>query len=78
MLEMTISPEIVRQHADDAVMAIVFGYPDELCRSLFREAHHTELEIMCRLFNSDFLECGMEKNGCIRFVGKNLAHGWRV
>lgn len=62
-----IGPESVADKQDELMMAIVFSYPDELCRRVFREAMLNEICFLTSLFNKIDLAVQVEGNGTVTF-----------
>ena len=67
----SISPTYIEMHGlkDDCLMAVVFDYPDELCKRLFVLADITEMGLMYDLFNRKELHCNIDRNSNIIIEG---------
>lgn len=66
-----LSPEYIKLHGlhDECMMAIAFGYPDELCRKLFVAAAPMERKDLLDLFNQERIHCEIDGNN--NFIIKN-------
>ncbi len=62
-----IGPECLTDKQDELMMAVVFSYPDELCRRVFGECLVCEMVFLLSLFNKDDLAVRIEGNGAVTF-----------
>jgi len=62
---LTVGPENLSNKRDEVMMAVVFDYPDELFKSLFKEAEVNEMIGMINLFNKETVKVRVESNGCL-------------
>ena len=63
----SLSPEYINQNGlrDDLMLAIVFKYPDSLCKRLYILAMPTERINLINLFNQKKIYCEMDINSNI-------------
>jgi hypothetical protein len=63
----SISPEYVNFNnlEDDCLMALVFQYPDELCKKLYVIAAPSERSNLMNLFNQEEIHCELDSNANI-------------
>ena len=50
------------------IIAIIFGYLDELVKNIFKDCHFDEVPFLINLFNREDLKIQMERNGCFTFT----------
>jgi len=62
-----IGPENIEDKQDELMMAVVFSYPDELCKQVFKECLLSEVNFLIDLFNKEDLAVQVEGNGCVVF-----------
>jgi hypothetical protein len=64
-LSLTLNPAIVNKFHDEAIMAVLFDYPDELVWRVYFELQHTldELSMITDLFSRLEIFVRIEKNG---------------
>lgn len=62
-----IGPESVKDKQDELLMAVVFDYPDELCRRVFKECLINEMGFLMSLFNKVDLAVRIGGNGTVTF-----------
>ena len=62
-----IGPECVADKQEELMMAIVFSYPDELCKQVFKECLLNEVNFLIGLFNKVNLAVRIEGNGTVTF-----------
>ena len=63
-LSVTLTPAYVDMYGlkEECLFAVVFEYPDELCKKLFVIACPQERATLYNLFNQEVLHCEIDRN----------------